>query len=197
MDNPPVAYTYPRNLAIVYDPKNPPAVLDGVLTPVGNFLGGLSKISGPALNDLVVRRVLERAGFRFDPKGQVVEEDRGRLHLLVTANILGPDHGHGRQTAVRLGFGHLGAENVEKMCISGLKAINDAALAITHPAAPYTFVVASGTESLSRMPHGLDIRGKVLQKLDGVDARGNPKVARTFYGDLTLTKEKPLEFDLK
>lgn len=191
----PKVYTYPKNRTLIYPKHMVPVVVTGSLTPVGGFLGGLAGVPGTVLNDVVILDTLKKAGYQF-VNGKVTDEYLNKLDIIVTGNILGLERGHARQSGFRLGFEHLATENVEKMCISGLKAINDCALLLTYPGSTFERVVASGTESLSRVPHSVDIRGKVVQKLEGVDSKGKPKVARTYYGHLTAEKKYPLEFDL-
>ncbi|MBN1222408.1 MAG: thiolase family protein [Candidatus Aminicenantes bacterium] len=195
MENPKI-YTYPKNLTLVHAKDNFPVVVSGSISPVGSFLGALSKVSLSELNDHAIRVVLERAGVRF-ANGKVTPEDLDKLDALVTGNIFGLERGTARISAYNLGFEHLNAENVEKMCISGLKAINDVCLLLTHPKSQVTRAVASGVESLSRIPHSLEIRGKALQQLEGMDKRGRPKMAKTFYGHLELDSKFALLANLK
>jgi acetyl-CoA C-acetyltransferase len=192
----PKIYIYPKNLTMIYAKENRPVVVSGSITPVGSFLGALSQVSPTDMNDLVIKDALERAGLNFD-NGKVANEDLDKLDIIITGNIIGPERGHARISAYRLGFEHLAAENVEKMCISGLKAINDVCLLVTHPRANVTRAIASGTESLSRVPHSIHIRGKALQKLEGVDKKGRPNMAKTYYGHLELDSKHHLLTNLK
>lgn len=191
----PLIYDYPKNFTITYDEETAPVVVSGAISPVGSFLGALAKIPSTILNDVVTKNALLRAGLNFKD-GIISKEDADKLDLIITANIMGLERGHGRQTAHRLGFVNIAGENSEKMCISGLKAINDALLLLTHKNSPYSRVIASGTESLSRIPHSVQIRGKSLQELPGVDKKGRPNVLKTFYGHLTLSNKYPIISDL-
>jgi acetyl-CoA C-acetyltransferase len=192
----PKIYTYPKNLALIFAKDNYPVIASGAIGPVGSFLGALSKVPLQVLNDHVIRVALQRAGVRFD-NGRVAQEDIDKVDAIVTGNILGLERSTARISSYNLGFEHLNAENVEKMCISGLKAINDVCLLLTHPQSQVERAVASGIESLSRVPHSVEIRGKALQQLEGVDKRGRPKMAKTFYGHLNLESAYQLLTDLK
>ena len=192
----PKIYTYPKNLTLIHDKKNYPVIVSAAISPVGSFLGALAKVSLSELNDRVVRVALERSGVRF-ANGKAATEDLDKLDALVTGNIFGLERGTARISAYNLGFEHLNAENVEKMCISGLKAINDVSLLLTHPRSEVKRAVASGVESLSRVPHSVEIRGKALQQLGGLDKKGKPKTAKTFYGHLDLESQHALLMDLR
>jgi len=192
----PKIYTYPKNLTLIHSKDNYPVIVSGAISPVGSFLGALSKVPLSVLNDHVIRVALQRAGVRFD-NGRVTEEDLDKVDAIVTGNIFGLERGTARISGYNLGFEHLNAENVEKMCISGLKAINDVCLLLTHPQSQVERAVASGIESLSRVPHTAEIRGKPLQQLEGVDKRGRPKMAKTFYGHINLDSARQLLTNLK
>jgi acetyl-CoA C-acetyltransferase len=112
-------------------------------TPIGRFLGGLSSLAAPELGAVAVRAAVERAG--VDPSA--VED-------VVIGNVVqaGVGQAPARQAALAAGLpASASATTINKVCASGLEAINAAALAIRTGDAD--LVVAGGMESMSRSPH--------------------------------------------
>lgn len=127
------------------DPSTTPVILDGVRTPVGRFLGGLSPLSGPELGAIVVRDVVARTGVDVDAVDEVI------LGNVVSA---GAGQAPARQAAIGGGLpGTVPAVTINKVCGSGLKAVMLAAQAIK--AGDARLVVAGGFESMSNVPHYL------------------------------------------
>jgi len=120
-----------------------PVLVEGVRTPIGRFLGGLTPLSAADLGAIVVREVLERS--QVDPA--VVDE-------VIMGNVVSAGAGQApaRQAAIRGGIpGSVPALTVNKVCGSGLKAVMLAAQAVR--AGDAELVVAGGMESMSNVPH--------------------------------------------
>ena len=112
-------------------------------TPVGRFQGSLSGFKAPELGALAIRNALERAG--ADPE---------RVDEVVMGNVLqaGVGQNPARQAARGAGLpDSVPPFTVNKVCGSGLKAVNLAAQAIR--AEDASLVVAGGMESMSRAPY--------------------------------------------
>ena len=127
------------------DSATTPVILDGVRTPIGRFLGGLSPLSGPALGAVAVREAVRRAGVG------AAEIDEVIMGNVVSA---GAGQAPARQAALKGGIpAAVPAVTVNKVCGSGLKAVMLAAQAIR--AGDARLVVAGGFESMSNAPHYL------------------------------------------
>lgn len=127
------------------DDATTPVLLAGARTPFGRFLGALSSLSGPQLGAIAVRAALERAGIGPEDVDQVL------LGQVVQA---GAGQGPARQAAIAAGIGwDVPTTTVNKICLSGLATITDAARLVRLGEA--TVVVAGGMESMSRAPHVL------------------------------------------
>ena len=120
-----------------------PVLVAGARTPIGKLLGALSPLTAPALAGAAIRAALDRAGITGDQVDSVI------MGNVVQAGV-GP-------SAARLGAVAGGipmrapATTVNKLCLSGLASIAQAALQV---AAGYSeIVVAGGTESMSNAPH--------------------------------------------
>ncbi len=133
-------------------PARTPVIVDGVRTPIGRFLGGLSPLSGPELGAVAVREVVARAGI-----------DAAEIDEVIMGNVVGAGSGQApaRQAAVNGGVpAKVPAVTVNKVCGSGLKAVMLAAQAVR--AGDARLVVAGGFESMSNVPYYLrGMRGGV------------------------------------
>jgi acetyl-CoA C-acetyltransferase len=120
-----------------------PVLVAGARTPIGKMLGGLSRLQAPALGGTVIRAALERAGVTGDQVDAVI------LGNVVQAGV-GPNPA--RLAAVAGGVPmSVPATTVNKLCLSGLAAIAQAAQQVT--AGYCEVVVAGGMESMSSAPH--------------------------------------------
>jgi acetyl-CoA C-acetyltransferase len=120
-----------------------PVLVTGARTPIGKLLGGLSTLSAPVLGATAIAAALKRAGIAGEEVDSVV------LGNVVQAGA-GPN-------PARLAAAHGGiplsvpATTVNKLCLSGLAAIAQAASEV---ASGYSrVVVAGGMESMSNAPH--------------------------------------------
>lgn len=112
-------------------------------TPQGRLKGQLAAFTAPQLGSLAIRGALER--------GDVAAE---RVDAVIMGQVLAAGSGQNaaRQAAIGAGLGwDVPAHSVNKVCLSGLTAVIDAARMIrTGDAA---VVVAGGMESMTRAPH--------------------------------------------
>ena len=122
-----------------------PVVCSIARTPIGRYLGGLARLRAVDLGGRAIAAALARSGVS---PGDVDEVVFG--HVLVG----GEGQITARQAAVRAGLPMtVPALNVNKVCISGLVALNLASQSIRLGEA--NFVVAGGMESMSNAPHML------------------------------------------
>lgn len=133
-------------------PARTPVILDGVRTPIGRFLGGLSPLAGPELGAVAVREAVTRSGV-----------DAAEIDEVIMGNVVSAGAGQApaRQAAVNGGVpASVPAVTVNKVCGSGLKAVMLAAQAVK--AGDARLVVAGGFESMSNVPYFLrGMRGGV------------------------------------
>jgi acetyl-CoA C-acetyltransferase len=120
-----------------------PVLVAGARTPIGRLLGSLSSQSAPQLAGLAIRAALERAGIDGDQTDAVI------LGNVVQAGV-GPNPA--RLAAALGGIPmRVPAVTVNKLCLSGLTAIAQAAMQVS---AGYSeIVVAGGMESMTNAPH--------------------------------------------
>ena len=118
-------------------------IIQGARTPFGKLNGGLSDLTAVDLGAHAIRHALERAGITGEAvdaviMGQVIQAGAGQ--------------GPARQAAVAAGIGwDVPTITINKICLSGLTAVIDAARLIRSGEA--TVVVAGGQESMSQGPH--------------------------------------------
>ncbi len=118
-------------------------ILDGARTPIGRFNGSLSGFSGTDLGGMAIAGVLERTGVAADEIDSVV------MGHVLTA---GEGQSGARNAAVKGGIPlTVDATTVNKVCLSGMQAINYAAMQVMTGQA--TTVIAGGMESMSNSPH--------------------------------------------
>ena len=118
-------------------------LLAGARTPFGRIGGSLAQLSSVELGSHAIRAAVARSG--IDPSdveavimGQAVQAGAGQ--------------GPARQAAVAAGLGwNVFAQTINKVCLSGLTAIIDAARLIRSGDAQV--VIAGGQESMSSGPH--------------------------------------------
>ena len=118
-------------------------ILSAARTPIGKLMGRLSTIPATELGGTAIRAALERAG--LEP-GAVDEVIMGQV---VQA---GAGQAPARQASIAAGIPtSANATTLNKVCASGLEAINQAAHNIR--AGDSTVVAAGGMESMSLGPH--------------------------------------------
>ncbi|MEV7620544.1 acetyl-CoA C-acetyltransferase [Microbacterium sp. NPDC089321] len=112
-------------------------------TPQGRLKGQLASFTAPQLGALAIRGALEQASIAPDA-----------VDAVIMGQVLAAGSGQNaaRQAAIGAGIGwDVPASSVNKVCLSGLTAIIDAARMIRTGDA--TTVVAGGMESMTRAPH--------------------------------------------
>src|SRR5215208_6637050 len=118
-------------------------IVGAARTPIGRFLGGLSGVSAPELGAVAIQAAVERAG--VDPSA--VED-------VIIGNVVqaGVGQAPARQAALGAGLpSSASATTINKVCASGVEALNSAALPLR--AGDADVIVAGGMESMSRSPH--------------------------------------------
>lgn len=121
-------------------------IVSAVRTPVGSFNGSLSPFSAVELGALVIKAALEKAHLAADAVDEVI-----------MGNVLqaGLGQNPARQAAVKAGVPvEVPSFTINKVCGSGLKAVNLAAQAIL--AGDADVVVAGGMESMTNAPYVLE-----------------------------------------
>jgi 3-oxoadipyl-CoA thiolase len=123
-----------------------PVIVDAIRTPIGALGGILSTVRPDDLAAHVIKTIVERN--RFDPA--LIEEV-----FLGCANQAGEDNRNvARMAALLAGLPvHVGGVTVNRLCASGLNALNMAARAIR--AGEGDLYIAGGVESMSRAPYSL------------------------------------------
>ncbi|MCB0200457.1 MAG: acetyl-CoA C-acyltransferase, partial [Anaerolineae bacterium] len=121
-------------------------IIDAVRTPVGRHGGALAAVRPDDMAALVIRELVRRTG--VDPA--LVEEV-----YLGCANQAGEDNRNVARMATLLAGlpQHVAAVTFNRLCASGLNAINQAARAIK--AGEGDVFIAGGVESMSRAPYSL------------------------------------------
>jgi len=121
-------------------------IVDAIRTPIGSLGGALASVRPDDLAAHVIKSILERNS--FDPA--LVEEV-----FFGCANQAGEDNRNvARMAALLAGLPpETGGVTVNRLCASGLNAINQAARAIK--AGEGDVYIAGGVESMSRAPYSL------------------------------------------
>jgi acetyl-CoA C-acetyltransferase len=118
-------------------------ILGAARTPIGKMMGGLASVSAPELGATAIKAALERS--HVDPS--LVDE-------VIMGHVVqaGVGQAPARQASIAAGIPtSANATTLNKVCASGLEAINQAAHSIL--AGDSTMVVAGGMESMSQGPH--------------------------------------------
>jgi len=124
-------------------PERETVIVSAVRTPIGRFGGSLMEVSAADLGALVIRKALDKAGFDLIHVDEVV--------MGCTVHV-GEDTNIARVCTLRAGLPEtVPAFTVNRMCISGLEAINSGSRYIESGDAD--IVVAGGTENMSQMPY--------------------------------------------
>jgi 3-oxoadipyl-CoA thiolase len=121
-----------------------PVIIDAIRTPIGNLGGALAAVRADDLAALVIKAIIERN--KLDPA--LVEEV-----YLGCANQAGEDNRNVARMALLLAGlpVSVGGVTVNRLCASGLNAVNQAARAIR--AGEGEVFIAGGVESMSRAPY--------------------------------------------
>ncbi len=120
-------------------------IIDAVRTPIGAFGGALSSLPASHMGALVIKALLQRNSLAADQVDEVI------LGQVLTA---GTGQNPARQAAIESGLPQeCPALTINKVCGSGLKAVQLAAQAIKCGDADV--VIAGGQENMSASPHVL------------------------------------------
>jgi len=117
-------------------------------TPIGSFLGALSTVSAPKLGATAIKGALNKINL----KPELVDE-------VLMGHVVqsGAGQAPARQAAIFAGIPDtVPCTTVNKVCASGMKAIMQAAQAITLGDAE--IIVAGGMENMSMIPHYMHAR---------------------------------------
>src|SRR3990167_1234946 len=124
--------------------QNPVIVAAG-RTAIGSFGGALASLSAVDLGAIVIKHLLAKTGIAADAIDEVI------LGQVLTA---GCGQNPARQSAIKAGLSsRTPALTINKVCGSGLKAVQLAAQAIAQGDAD--IIIAGGQESMSQAPHVL------------------------------------------
>ena len=123
-------------------------IVSAVRTPIGSFLGALSKVSAPELGAIAIKGALDK--INLDPK----EVNEVLMGHVVQAGV---GQAPARQAALRAGIPeHVPCTTVNKVCSSGMKSIMQAAQSIA--LGDNEVVIAGGMENMSLIPHYFNAR---------------------------------------
>jgi len=141
-------------------------IIEAVRTPIGRYGGALAGVRPDDLAALVIRAVVDRSG--IDPA--LIEDV-----ILGCANQAGEDNRNVARMALLLAGlpVEVGGLTVNRLCGSGLQAINSAAHAIG--ADDGDVFIAGGVESMTRAPY-------VMAKAEGPWDRGARELQDTTLG---------------
>jgi 3-oxoadipyl-CoA thiolase len=141
-------------------------IVEALRTPVGRYGGALAAVRPDDLAAVVLRAVVDRSG--IDPA--FIEDV-----ILGCANQAGEDNRNVARMALLLAGlpVEVGGQTVNRLCGSGLQAINSAAHAIAVDDGDV--FVAGGVESMTRAPY-------VMAKPEAAFDRGNREVFDTTLG---------------
>ena len=123
-------------------------IVSAVRTPIGSFLGALSKVSAPELGAISIKGALDK--INLDPK----EVNEVLMGHVVQAGV---GQAPARQAALKAGIPeHVPCTTVNKVCSSGMKSIMQAAQSIA--LGDNEVVIAGGMENMSLIPHYFNAR---------------------------------------
>lgn len=131
-------------------------IVSAVRTPIGSFLGSLSKIPATKLGATAIKGAMDKIG--LNPK---------EVQEVYMGNVLQAGEGQApaRQAAMFAGISKdVPCTTINKVCASGMKAVSMAAQAIK--AGDADVIVAGGMENMSMVPHY--VQGRNGQKLGDI-----------------------------
>lgn len=144
-------------------------LVDGVRSPVGNFLGSLKNLRAADIGASVLKALLERCAVT----GELLDE-------VIVGNILSAAAGQGvgRQTSILAGVPQqVPAYSINMICGSGMKSIMLAANSINSGA---SLIAAGGVESMSNAPYLLPAKFR-----QGIKMGDNKLVDHMIFDSLT------------
>ncbi|MCX6499347.1 MAG: acetyl-CoA C-acetyltransferase [Arthrobacter sp.] len=154
--------------------NNDVVILAAARTPQGRLNGQLASFTAVELGAHAIRAALAASGVKADQVDSVI------MGQVLQA---GAGQNPARQSAIGAGIGwNVPAVTINKVCLSGLTAVIDAARAIRSGDA--TVVVAGGQESMSRAPHLLpgSRQGWTYGSVQALDAAAHDGLTDAFDG---------------
>ncbi len=130
---------------------NHPVIISAKRTPVGRFLGGLSRVPAPSIGAFAIQAALD-----------AIELDGDTVDECIMGCVLqaGVGQNPARQAGLKAGLpATLSAVTVNKVCGSGLQSVMQAAQSIR--AGDSEVVVAGGMENMSSAPHLANVRSGI------------------------------------
>src|SRR5438105_7209230 len=118
-------------------------ILGAARTPIGKMMGSLASIPSPQLGSIAIKAAIERA-----------HVDAASVDEVIMGQVIqaGVGQAPARQASIAAGIPtSANATTLNKVCASGLEAINQAAHSIR--AGDSRLVIAGGMESRSQVPH--------------------------------------------
>jgi 3-oxoadipyl-CoA thiolase len=155
-------------------------IIDAVRTPIGRYGGALASVRPDDLAAVVLKALVDRTG---------LEASRIEDVILGCANQAGEDNRNvARMSALLAGLPiHVAGQTVNRLCGSGLQAVNSAFHAIAMGEGEV--FIAGGTESMSRAPI-------VMLKAEEAYARGTPQMADTVLGWRFVNPGMPKDYTI-
>lgn len=183
-------------------------IVDAVRTPFGRYNGALKSIRPDDLGAIVIKALMER--------NQAVPQSEIEDVIFGNANQAGEDNRNvARMSALLAGLPmEVGGTTVNRLCGSGLDAVNIAARSII--AGEGDIYIAGGTESMTRAPYVMGKPGNAyergnremfdttigwrftnprLEEMYGSDSM--PQTAENVAADYNLSRERQDEFAYK
>ena len=150
-------------------------IVAGARTPFGRLNGQLSTLSAVDLGAAAIRGALERSGVAV-----------GDVQAVIMGHVVqaGCGQNPARQSSIAAGIGwDVNATTLNKVCLSGLAAVTDAARLIRVGDADV--VVAGGQESMSQTPHLLpgSRKGWTYGNITAIDSVANDGLTDAFDGN--------------
>lgn len=149
-------------------------ILSAARTPQGKILGALASQTAVQLGAVALRKALDESGV-----------GAGAVDAVIFGQVLqaGAGQNPARQTAIAAGIGwDVPAVTINKVCLSGLAAVIDAARLIR--AGEATVVVAGGQESMTNAPHVLpgSRKGWTYGSISALDSAAHDGLTDAFEG---------------
>lgn len=149
-------------------------ILSASRTPFGKITGALASLSAVELGAVALRKALADSGI-----------DAGTVDAVIFGQVLqaGAGQNPARQTAIAAGIGwDVPAVTINKVCLSGLAAVIDAARLIRTGEAEV--VVAGGQESMTNAPHVLpgSRKGWTYGSITALDSAAHDGLTDAFDG---------------
>ncbi|WP_159830169.1 acetyl-CoA C-acetyltransferase [Arthrobacter sp. 9AX] len=166
-------------------------ILAAARTPQGRINGQLASFTAVDLGAHAIRAALNAGGV-----------DAGQVEAVIMGQVLqaGAGQNPARQSSIGAGIGwNVPAVTVNKVCLSGLTAVIDAARLIRSGEA--SVVVAGGQESMTRAPHLLpgSRQGWTYGSIEALDAAAHDGLTDAFDGHSmglsTETRNRALGID--